>query len=305
MKIKKKILIVGCGKMGLAHLTSFLKAKSKYCITVIDKYSIINKLRKKFSFSNLKFQAKLPKKLQYHLVLIATNSKERFLVSNKIVKNNLIEEILLEKFVFLKKQDYFKFDRLIEEKKIKCYVNCWGSTLSRLLNFPKMINKNSIINISINKGSYLTNLIHILNLIFDGIDFREATNYKLILFKVLKSKIKNYHEIHAKLSFNNNNKNIYVNIFSKKIKNVFQIEIMNKKKSTIHLNKNLKIIKKHNDKITKFSFPLSSVFTEKIYQNINNDKYSYKFIDFKYAKDISLLILNLILKTANRNLSIR
>jgi hypothetical protein len=305
MKIKKKILIVGCGKMGIAHLTSFFKGKTKYSITVIDKQRIINKLKKKYSYSNLKFQDKLPKKSSFDLALIATNSKERFLVSNKIVKNNEVKKILLEKFVFLEKQDYFKFDRLIKAKKINCYVNCWGSTLSRLLNFPEMINKTSTINVSINNGSYLTNLIHILNLIFDGIGFREATNYKLILHKVLKSKIKNYHEIYAKLSLNTKNKNIYVNIFSKKIKNVFQIEIINKKKSIIYLNKNLKIIKKHNGKITKFSFPLSSIFTEKIYQNIDDEKYLYKFIDFKYAKEISLLILNLISKTSKFNLSIR
>ena len=37
MKNKKKILIVGCGNMGTAHLTSFLKAKSSYHITVVDK----------------------------------------------------------------------------------------------------------------------------------------------------------------------------------------------------------------------------------------------------------------------------
>ena len=39
MENKKKILIVGCGNMGTAHLTSFLKAKSRYHITVVDKVS--------------------------------------------------------------------------------------------------------------------------------------------------------------------------------------------------------------------------------------------------------------------------
>ena len=62
MKNYKKILIVGCGNMGTAHLTSFLKAKSKYHITVIDKISNINKLKIKFSNNFLQFQNKLPKK---------------------------------------------------------------------------------------------------------------------------------------------------------------------------------------------------------------------------------------------------
>jgi hypothetical protein len=66
MKIKKNILIVGCGKMGIAHLNSFLKVKSKYCITVIDKQRIINKLKRKYFYSNLKFQDNYPK--IYHFI---------------------------------------------------------------------------------------------------------------------------------------------------------------------------------------------------------------------------------------------
>ena len=56
MENKKKILIVGCGNMGTAHLTSFLKAKSSYHITVVDKVFTINKLKKKFSDSFIEFQ---------------------------------------------------------------------------------------------------------------------------------------------------------------------------------------------------------------------------------------------------------
>jgi hypothetical protein len=305
MENKKKILIVGCGNMGTAHLTSFLKAKSKYHITIIDKISIIKKLRNKFSKSFIEFQNKLPKKKSYDLAVIATGSKERFLVSSMIIKNNSIKEILLEKFIFLKKVDYAKFDILLNSKKIKCYVNCWGTTLSRLLNFPKMINKKKTINVTINNGCYLTNLIHILNLIFDGIGLREINDCKLIIDKVIKSKAKSYDEILGKLSFNTKDNYTHINISSKKIKDIFKIEIKDRTKSEIYLNNKLKLIKKHNNEIEKFDFPLSSVFTEKIYKNMNNKKYSYRFITYKFAKDLSLLILNLISKTSTKNISIR
>ena len=305
MKNKKKILIVGCGNMGIAHLTSFLKAKSSYHITVVDKDSIINKVKKKFSDSFIEFQNKLPKKKSFDLAIIATGSKERFLVSNMIIKNNSIRIILLEKFIFLKKIDYIKFDTLLNSQKIKCYVNCWGTTLSRLLNFPKMINKKTTINVTICKGNYLTNLIHILNLIFDGIGLKKINNYKLTIDKVFKSKAKGYDEINGKLSFNTKDNYIHINILSKKIKDIFKIEIKNRKRSVIYLNNKLKLIKKHNNKLKRFDFPLSSVFTEKIYQHIDNKKYSFKFISYKYAKDLSLLILNLFLKKSIKNISIR
>ena len=305
MKIKKKLLIVGCGNMGTAHLTSFLKAKSKYDITVIDKISIINKLRNRFSHNFLKFQDKLPKNLIFDLVIIATGSKERFLISNKIISNNSVRIVLLEKFIFQNKNDYLKFDALLKLKKTKCYVNCWGSSLSRLLKFPKMINKKTVVNIIINKGDYLTNLIHILNLVFEGTDFKKIDNQKLSIDKVFKSKVKNYQEVLGKLSFNTMDKNVYFNILSKPIQNIFEVKIKNKKQSIIYLNNKLKLIKKHNNKIEKFNFPLSSLFTEKIYKNINNKKYPYKFIDYKYGKYLSLLILNLISKSSTKILSIR
>ena len=305
MKNKKKILIVGCGNMGTAHLTSFLKAKSSYHITVVDKDFTINKLKKKFSDSFIEFQNKLPKKKSFDLVIIATGSKERFLVSSIIIKNNSIKKILLEKFIFLKKIDYVKFDKLLNSKKIKCYVNCWGTTLSRLLNFPKMINKKTTINVTINSGNYLTNLIHILNLIFDGIGLNKFNNYKLTIDKVFKSKVKGYDEILGKLSFNTKDNFTHINISSKKIKDIFKIEIKDRTKSVIYLNSKLKLIKKNNNKLEKFDFPISSVFTEKMYQNINNVRYPYKFINYKYAKDLSLLILNLFLKKSIKNISIR
>jgi hypothetical protein len=303
MKNYKKILIVGCGNMGTAHLTSFLKAKSKYHITVIDKISNINKLKIKFSNNFLQFQNKLPKKNSFDLAIVATGSRERFLVSSKIIKNNSIKKILLEKFLFLKKIDYIKFDTLLNSKKTKCYVNCWGTTLFRLLNLTKMIDEKTTINVTINIGDYLTNLIHVLNLIFDLIGSKKIINYKFTIDKVLESKVKGYNEILGKLSFNTKDNHTYINILSKKMKNIFKIEIKDKKNSVIYLNDKLKLIKKHNNKLEKFNFPLSSIYTEKIYQNINSTKYPYKFIDYEYAKKLSLLILNLISK--NKNLSIR
>jgi hypothetical protein len=168
-----------------------------------------------------------------------------------------------------------------------------------------MINKNTTVNVAIKEGAYLTNLIHILSLIFDAINLKKINNYKLIINKIFKSKAKNYDEILGKLSFNTNDNNVYVNISSKLSENTFEIEIKNKKQSVIYLNNKLKLIKKYNNEIEKFNFPLSSVYTEKIYKNMNNKKYSYRFITYKFAKDLSLLIMNLISKTTTKNVSIR
>ncbi len=292
--------------MGTAHLTSFINAKLNYNITVVDTNSVIKKLKNKFLGISIKYQEKLPNKNFFDLAIIATGSIERFLVSCKIINNNFIKIILLEKFVFLKKNNYEKFSKLLNKNKTKCYVNCWGTSLSNILKFSKMIKKNSIINITINNRSYLTNLIHILNLIFDSIPFNRTADYKLLIKKIFSAKFKNYHEIAAQLSFYSIYKNIYINISSVNQKNTFEVKILNKKeKSTIFLNKNLKLVKIFNNKIKKYNFPLSSIYSEKIYRNINNNNYHYKFISYNYATDLSLLILNLINKHSKKKLVIR
>ena len=84
------------------------------------------------------------------------------------------------------------------------------------------------------------------------------------------------------------------------------MKIKNKKQSIIYLNNKLKLIKKHNNKIRKDLIFLFHLFTEKIYKNINNKKYPYKFIDYNMQKILVLLILNLMfLKASTKILSIR
>jgi hypothetical protein len=68
----------------------------------------------------------------------------------------------------------------------------------------------------------------------------------------------------------------------------------------------LKLIKKHNNKLEKFDFPLSSIFTEKIYQNINiAQNILINLLIINTQKDLSLIILNLFLKKSIKNISIR
>ena len=183
----------------------------------------------------------------------------------------------------------------------KTNISSYSNTENELV----LSNEKTTINVTINTGEYLTNLIHILNLIFDSIGFKKVNNCKLTIDKVLKSKVKGYDEILGKLSFNTRDNYTHINISSKKIKDIFKIKIKDRTKSVIYLNSKLKLIKKHNNKLEKFDFPLSSVFTEKIYQNINIEKYPYKFINYKYAKDLSILILNLFVKKSIKNIAIR
>ena len=99
----QKILIIGFGKMGKAHLSAFVN--KKFQIYIYDR----NKKKSQDYLTtqgNVTFLRKLPEKKKFFLTIISTKSKERFKVFKNFQKNNKSKFFLLEKFAFLKKQNF-------------------------------------------------------------------------------------------------------------------------------------------------------------------------------------------------------
>ena len=200
----KKILIVGLGPMGIAHLKSFQNKSSKYQIFLSDlnMSKIANKNFKLFKkFRNLILSNDLPKNLKLDLVIISTNSKERYIVIRKVLDTNKVKNILLEKFIFLNIKDYNLFKKLVKRNKIKnVFVNTWGDYLMKNLKIISLLKnkKNLKLTINFNKGDMLTNLIHYFDMVYS---FTEEKKFHLIYKKVriIRSKRKEYKEIDGNL----------------------------------------------------------------------------------------------------------
>ena len=200
----KKILIVGLGPMGIAHLKSFQNKSSKYQIFLSDlnMSKIANKNFKLFKkFRNLILSNDLPKNLKLDLVIISTNSKERYIVIRKVLDTNKVKNILLEKFIFLNIKDYNLFKKLVKRNKIKnVFVNTWGDYLMKNLKIISLLKnkKNLKLTINFNKGDMLTNLIHYFDMVYS---FTEEKKFHLIYKKVriIRSKRKEYNEIDGNL----------------------------------------------------------------------------------------------------------
>lgn len=107
----KKILIIGCGKMGISHLTSFL-SKTGYKISIIDKSNVLTNLKKKYKKDNILFLSKIPKNLSYDFAIISTGSIERFAVTCRLLKYNKVRKLLLEKFIFQKKKIFMNLKNI-------------------------------------------------------------------------------------------------------------------------------------------------------------------------------------------------
>jgi hypothetical protein len=239
---KKKILIIGFGKIGFNHFKAAKKLLPNVEIYIFDKKKIGNELLRN---KNIKLLSDLRAKLIFDLVIISTNSEERYDLFLKLVKYNDIKNIIFEKFVFYKKEQFKKTLKILHKKKIKAWVNC----LRREINIFKFL-KNKITGqfkliYQYSEWGLGCNTIHFLDLF----GFLLKTNkikvsHSNLDNKIYKSKREGYLEFKGSLEFTFNNSILSINdnkIFKKKI---FKIITKNKifsfnKRENILTEKNL------------------------------------------------------------------
>lgn len=301
--MKRKILIVGLGGMGEAHLKSTLKLKN-YEIEIYEKnFKRLNFLKNKYKSYNIKFLDSLPKNKKYYLSIISSNPKERFKITKTLLIENKLSYILLEKFVFSKSNEYVKILRYIKQKNVKAYVNTWADFIINHLRL-KLKDEKISVDIFINSGGMLTNLIHFLSL-FSLLknDFSlKLENKKNIKF--FRSKNNFYHEMSGKVLFKSFDES-KLSVQSKILKDkIFMIEIKSKNNNLkINLTKDLKIkmVDIISSKKKSINFPLVSNVTGKNIKNFNKTL----FLDYKLIEKNSLLILNFLKKSSKKQIFVR
>jgi hypothetical protein len=172
----KNILLVGCGEIGSRHLQALAKMEIPIKIWAIDPSSISLKTAKvRFeeipinkNIQSIKFASEIPENLDHiDLCIISTTSKIRFFVFKQIIDKVSCKNFIFEKVLFQKEEHFIQIAKIIEDKKIKCWVN----NFRREEEYWKMIKTYFE-----NKGNFklyygksdwrlCTNAIHILDLI--------------------------------------------------------------------------------------------------------------------------------------------
>ncbi len=113
LKKTKNIIICGCGNIGLRHAQGLSKLKYKIDLFLIDKSKKkINFFKKNIGINkkiNVVYQSNNIEKInrKIDLLIMSTDSAQRYQTLRKILRFNNIKYIILEKFVFLK-EDHFK-----------------------------------------------------------------------------------------------------------------------------------------------------------------------------------------------------
>ena len=193
----KNIAIIGVGALGRRHLQSMVELQDGYNIYAVE----INKElfpKLKAEFPNVEFITavnELPNELE--VVVIATNSNVRRILFEQLINNSVVKNIIFEKVLFQKEEDYyFVWDKL-KELSIKAWVNCarreWDSY--KLLE-EELKNCNEL-HISAVGGQWGLgcNCIHILDLIeyLSGDDI-ETIDMGGLENNIIESKRKGFYE---------------------------------------------------------------------------------------------------------------
>lgn len=193
------IAIIGVGALGKRHLESVLKINLPCKIYAVDNDKSSLEFASSLSENNIVCGQNtdiLPKKID--LVIIATSSSSRKNVFEQIVSRSEIKNIIFEKVLFQRMEDYYVVEKLLRVKKIKAWVNCVRREWDSYINLKKIVDKSNYFTCNVSGGNWglACNCIHILDLIQFLSGSRNSKLDNINLTPVItESKRKGYKEI--------------------------------------------------------------------------------------------------------------
>lgn len=131
---KKKIVIIGCGQIGSRHLQSLAAWKRPLSIEAVEP-DPGSRQRAMDRFEDALPEGGFAGDIQFFeavdsldesidLAIIATNSRERFQALERLLQHSRVKYLILEKFLFLRPEDYGNTERILREEKVTAWVNC-------------------------------------------------------------------------------------------------------------------------------------------------------------------------------------
>ncbi len=265
----KKILLVGCGRLGYRYLQAINNLDFDFeCIVIEKKINLRNKLKKNFS-QKFKFYSKIPSdNKKFNLCIVATQAKDRSFAVSNINNQITCYNWLLEKNLAVSS---LELDHLKKELNNK---NVWINTCLRIFKIFKFLKEqqNKIEYSKVTGKNWLltSNIIHFIDLfswIFN-------TKLKKMVFSnsskwFYNSKNKTWDLYGSVLISFENNKTLKVEHFKQKNKIITTNIIVKTKKDKIKIDQLNYEIYKNNKKIKiKQTYPYLSIYMTKIIQKI-------------------------------------
>ncbi|MBE6500179.1 MAG: hypothetical protein E7Z80_06525 [Methanobrevibacter thaueri] len=199
----ESIAIIGVGALGKRHLQSMVELQDQYQIYAVEiNEEIIKQLTTEFPKVNfIKTVEELPNELE--AVVIATNSNIRRLLFEQLINHSTVKNIIFEKVLFQKEEDYYFVENKLNELNIKAWVNCARREWDSYKSFKMELNEFNELYISAIGGQWGIgcNAIHILDLIeyLSGSEI-ETLDISKLENRLIESKRKGFYEFFGTIS---------------------------------------------------------------------------------------------------------
>ena len=287
----KKILIIGLGKIGSNHLKAIERFKKKIEIYVLEKkLNDENFLNKKINLIK-----NLNNNHTYDLVIISTNSTERFSLFLELVKKNNVKNIIFEKFVFFKKEQFMKTFEVLKKKKINVWVNCLRREISIFHKIKRKIKGDFVLTYKSKNWGLGCNSIHFVDLFcFLSNTAKSLIKRSDLSKKIYKSRRKGYMEFKGLIEFKIKNSKLFIQddkINNNKVfkittnKNVFSFNSKENILTELNIkNSNLKKYKCEEPKVSLISYNIIKKIFKK--QKVNLVTLKESFLHHKILIDI-------------------
>lgn len=159
----KKIALIGAGQLGSRHLQGLAKSGISISIEVIEPFESSRNTAKQ-RFEEIPSNDKIEKINFYEsisqlsdeldLVIIATNADVRYAVVKELLENKKVNNLVLEKVLFQRVEEYYKIEELLNNTKTKCWVNHPRRMFPFYKNLKKELSNVNQIHFSISAGAW-------------------------------------------------------------------------------------------------------------------------------------------------------
>ncbi len=196
--IDKTVCVIGCGLIGRHHVNSCIE--SGFSVIAVD-----------HSVEALKFSCQTATDLdqvslnECDIFIVSTTSQHRFEIVEKIESNCTDAIVILEKPLFVKKNEFNQFDEILSNKKNKYFINLPNYWLASWKQLASVINFSDISQIKIDGYDWgmACNVLHDISILMNMFNITDSECIKISKFsgqKVSESKRNGFLEIYGSLA---------------------------------------------------------------------------------------------------------
>lgn len=200
----KNIAVIGIGALGKRHLQSLLDLKNEYNLFGVEaEQNALVKLETEFGGKVTLYSALECLPTEIEACVIATGANNRRAVFEKLISIADVKNILFEKVLFQRKEDFYWVEKKLKEKKINAYVNCvrreWDSYKWIKEEVKDM--KSFVFAVTGGEWGLCCNGIHMIDLMLYLANEVEYTlDRSLISSEIVESKRKGFYELYGILA---------------------------------------------------------------------------------------------------------